>query len=605
MIASELARSQVDCSQRSLDDIVMGELFGQLAYFFDVLVGQWAQLTLGGIAVFSAKDPFLPGKICAGFAHLLVNADGDSAAQQERIQRYRKVMDFTAEMANASWGIYYSVAGLYALKNAGLLEAAVSAETLASLRVKSDWRCFVRANNYTLIDLPTNYYGVAFSIARLRMLLGWEDASASEALLEKTLHHYTTHSGPFGFCDDTDGEGRFDRYSILLAAEICERFIETGLTVTPQLRKLLRNSVDVTLKLANTGGGGFCFGRSLGPYGDTAMLQILSVASHLEVLTPQEQPFAYSLSVVIAEKYIRFWFDSATHSVDMWGQGRRVDAYRGKSRILGENLSLLHQIISANQLWNRAGFKGAAPHTPAQVQAWLDATQAPFSLIPFATGIYDRSLAICRDKGRVFSLLMINGGTSQHMNSPYYPLPFSPGVVEGIADSGFEFAQLMPQLTLHDGTQLMGTAFFKNICSASQGSTHLVRYQLDAMAQLGGNAPVEDDRVASEVEYVFEPGKITRTERFTPLQPLHLRYVALSYLSFSGGANVDGFHVRFGTGAVTAFLTTGFDTCRISKLDNNAEFRSPNGAMHTHVQCTRESFLASEPFTVQWTLHYT
>ena len=50
-------------------------------------------------------------------------------------------------------------------------------------------RRFVRTDDLTLISLPNNYYGVAFSVARLRYRLGWEDASASEALLGKTLDH--------------------------------------------------------------------------------------------------------------------------------------------------------------------------------------------------------------------------------------------------------------------------------------------------------------------------------------------------------------------------------------------------------------------------------
>jgi len=53
----------------------------------------------------------------------------------------------------------------------------------------------VREDDLTLINLPNNYYGVAFSIARLRYLLGWEDAAASDALLAKTLDHFREYSG--------------------------------------------------------------------------------------------------------------------------------------------------------------------------------------------------------------------------------------------------------------------------------------------------------------------------------------------------------------------------------------------------------------------------
>ncbi len=96
----------------------------------------------------------------------------------------------TVDDTNNTWGVYYYCQALHMLQEAGLLEQAVSPETLAKLRIKLDWRAFVRADDLTLIDLPNNYYGVAFSVARLRYQLGWEDASASEALLERTLDHY-------------------------------------------------------------------------------------------------------------------------------------------------------------------------------------------------------------------------------------------------------------------------------------------------------------------------------------------------------------------------------------------------------------------------------
>ncbi|MBL7537610.1 hypothetical protein INQ15_24815, partial [Escherichia coli] len=76
-----------------------------------------------------------------------------------------------------------------------------------------------------LHGLPNNYYGVAFSVARLRYLLGWEDEVGSKALLERMIAHYRIYSGKYGFADETDGHGRFDRYSVLLIGEIAQRFI--------------------------------------------------------------------------------------------------------------------------------------------------------------------------------------------------------------------------------------------------------------------------------------------------------------------------------------------------------------------------------------------
>jgi hypothetical protein len=301
--------------------------------------------------------------------------------------------------------------------------------------------------HYDLINLPTNYYGVAFSIARLRMMMGWEDDSAGKVLLDKMLTHYKKYSGkPIGFSDETDGEGRFDRYSILLIAEICERFLETGLQPTPELKGLLRKAADIALNVSNTAGEGFSFGRSLGPYGETALVEILSVSAYLGVLTPEEKQYAYAFSSRVAARYMDFWYDPAMHSVDMWGKGRRTDTYRGKHRILGENFSLLHQLISTNEMWNKAGMKDVQPK--ADLQAWLDKTRPQFSTTTFAKGEYDRALAIFRDgKAHVVSLNMINGGGSQHDNSPYYPLPFAPGIIAGVADSGGAHPQLLPKFT--------------------------------------------------------------------------------------------------------------------------------------------------------------
>ncbi len=111
---------------------------------------------------------------------------------------------------------------------------------------------------------------MAFSIARLRYLLGWEDSSGSDVLLERMVNHfYRTYSGQFGFSDETDGEGRFDRYSILLIGEICQRFIETGMEVTDQLKGWLRKSIDVILNASQSQGAmALNSGRSIGAYGD-------------------------------------------------------------------------------------------------------------------------------------------------------------------------------------------------------------------------------------------------------------------------------------------------------------------------------------------------
>ncbi|HZV67210.1 MAG TPA: hypothetical protein VFG03_20155, partial [Telluria sp.] len=512
------------------------------------------------------------------------------------------IADLTVGMENHTWGIYYYIGMLYKLKTAGLLEQAVSPQTLEALRKNLDWRTFVTQPGFELIKLPTNYYGVAFSIARLRLLMGWEDASGSQVLLDKMLKHYATYSGTYGFSDETDGYGRFDRYSVLLIAEICERYIETGITVTPDLKALLRKSVDIALNIATARGEGFTMGRSLGPYGETAMLEILSTAAFLGVLSPEEKQYAYAYSSRVAARYMDFWYDPAMHSVDMWGKGRRTDTYRGKHRILGENFSLLHQLITTNAMWNKAGMKDVVPKT--DLQAWLDKTRPAFSMTRFAGGEYDRALAVFRDKTHVFSLSLINGGPSQHDNSPYYPLPFASGIVEGIADSGYQHPQLLPKFTLADGSELIGTAYLKNIQQAKAGNGYQVSYQQDALTKLGKNEPVKDERIKLETAYTMRPGTITRTDKYTPAAALDVAKLTLEFASFSDLATVEGNTVHFKQGAVSSLEVSGLQGCRAEETRGSELYQAPAGPMKTLVICSSGAFNMNKPLTVKWVLKY-
>lgn len=576
--------------------------YPQLDYFFQKLSQEKGAITIDGQAPFQSHDKFLPGKIGAGLADLLVHLPAGDPRLPDLLRQYADVADMTVTMENDTWGIYYYIGALYKLKQAGLLDRAVRPATLALLRQKLDWRPFVRVPAYELINLPTNYYGVAFSIARLRLLMGWEDAQASEILLDKMLKHYADYSGTYGFSDETDGEGRFDRYSILLAAEICERFIETGLPVTPELKALLRKSADVALNAASADGTGFTMGRSLGPYGETAMLEILSTAAYLDVLTPDEKVYAYAYSARIGERYMQFWYDPQTQSVDMWGKGRRTDTYRGKHRILGENFSLLHQLISTDAMWNAAGMKDAAPR--ADLAAWLQRARPAFSLTRFASGEYDRALAIWRDGAHVFSVSMINGGISQHANSPYYPLPFAYGVVSGIADSGAAHPQLLPKFKLADGTELIATAYMRDIRAQPDGAGQRITYRQDALTRLGKNVPVKDGRITVATQYALQHGVITRTDTYRSATPVDVASLDLEFASFSSGATVDGNTVHFKDGAVRAFTVGGLAHCDAAPTAGSDQYRAPYGPMATVVHCTSGPFTLQQPLTISWTMRY-
>lgn len=584
-----------------MNRIVQDNAYKQLDFFFKKLVAEREAMLLDGASPFKSGDKFLPGKVAAGLGHVLLNTAKDDPSLAQKLKDYRDIADMTVGMDNHTWGIYYYIGTLVKLKQAGLLERAVSPETLEKLRKQLDWRTFVTPQ-WDLISLPTNYYGVAFSIARLRMMMGWEDDSAGKVLLEKMMSHYKKYSGKFGFSDETDGEGRFDRYSILLIAEICERFLETGLQPDAELKTLLRKAADIALNVTNTAGDGFSFGRSLGPYGETALVEILSVSAYLNVLTPEEKQYAYAFSSRVAARYMDFWYDPSMQSIDMWGKGRRTDTYRGKHRILGENFSLLHQLLSTNETWNEAGFKDAQPK--ADLQAWLDKNRPQFSVTTFAQGDYDRALAIFRDGKHVVSLNMINGGASQHDNSPYYPLPFAPGIVSGVADGGGAHAQLLPKFTMADGAQLIGAAWIKDIKTSSSGQRHTITYRQDELDKLGKRAPVKDARIKLNTTYTLEHGVMTRTDVYTPVGTQEVDKIVLEFASFSDQATIQGNTVTFAQGDVKEYSVSGLQQCQSAPTNGSKDFQAPYGPMKTLVTCSTGKLSMKEPLTIKWTIKY-
>ncbi len=564
-----------------MDRTVTTRLMPQLETLMEQLLRERRGMTMAGVRVFESGDKFMPGKIAVAMAYRITALPDGDPRRERRLRDFADIADLTIDDPNDSWGIYYYLSALQSLQAKGLLSRAVRPATLAKLRTRLDWRRFVRSD-LTLIDLPNNYYGVAFSIARLRYLLTWEDAQASEALLARTLDHYRKYSGEFGFADETEGKGRFDRYSVLLIGEIAQRLVETGMTPSPRVKAWLRRSVDLLLPRFNLTGEGFEYGRSIGAYGETAFLEVLTAAARLRVLTPVEERMAYAFSNRIAARYMDFWVDPASGSVDLWGQGRRTDAYRGKHRIFGENLSLARQYIYTNAIWNDLGYRGAASD-PGYAR-WL-ATLPKVTTTWFAKGAYDRALVTLRDGDRVIGLPIINGAEGQHMNSPYFPIPFAAGMLQGSADAGFP--QLTPRLTLADGSVLMPLAFFKDVTVTRKGTVTEVRWRQDALDRIGGKDAVADPRVRIETVYRLSPGRIERSDRIMPGAGVRVAKIDTEFATFSGRPRATGpGATRFATGEVTGFSTTGYGACTAVPADEPT-YRAPTGAFATVVRCGR------------------
>jgi hypothetical protein len=563
------------------------------------LVKDGRGMKLGDVAVFNGDDKFLPGKIALGLADFLTSLSKDDPRLPGYLQDFGQIARMTIDDDNEGWGIYYYLSALNALRKAGELNRAIDPATLARLKVRLDWRSFVDVRTFKLINLPNNYYCVAFGAARLRMLLGWEDASGAGKLMAKMLEHYREYSGVYGFADETDGDGRFDRYSILLSGEITQRFLQAGSAPPPEVLGWLRKSADVMLLRLNAGGEGFEYGRSLGPYADTSMVEVLTAAAIAGVLTPQEKDLAYAFVCRAVRRYVTFWMNKQTGSVDLWDQGRRTDAYRGKFRILGENFSLAHQFLYTNAAWNALGYKDKPPMT--DFDAALD-RQPGRTVTWFAHGVYDRTLLTIRDRGRVIGLPLINGAHDQHMHNPYFPIPYSDDMLSGVADGSAPL--LISRLTLADGSVLQPLAYFQNVKVAEDGGKTVVTYSEPQMDRMGKNAPVPDDRLSVAVTYVFSPGRITRTDVYTPKGTVALAGAAMEFATYSDEPDQTDGAITFARGAIRSFAAEGFENCRVQSVNGDYDYETPTGPFLNKISCMRGPATLSAPMRTSWTLTY-
>ena len=577
------------------NEVVEDRIQPQLERLLQQLVKEGRSMKIDGTPVFNGSDKFLPGKIALTFSDLIASLPAGDARVARYLEDFRRIAQLTVDDVNDSWGIYYYLSALAALDRGGHLETALDPLTLAKLRVRLDWRTFVDRDSYALIEHPNNYFCVAFAIARLRHQLGWEDAEGAKSLYAAMTAHYLEYSGEYGFADETEGEGRFDRYSVLLAGEIAQRFMETGDTPPAQVIDWLRKSVAVMLPRLNARGEGFEYGRSLGPYGETAIIEVLTAAAVLNVLSDDDKALAYTFASRAAHRYAEFWLDAETGSINLWDNGRRTDDYRGKFRILGENLSVGHQYVYTNAAWNRLGwrdrptlknFERELERLPQRSTTW------------FARGKYDRMLLTLREGGRVIGLPIINGGAGQHMNIPYFPIPFSTGLLDGIADGKEPF--LVPRFELRDGSVLMPLAYFRDIEVTTRGNRTEVRWRQTELDRMGARAPRADDRMGVTTTYIFEPGVITRTDVFTARQPVDVRGISMSFGTHSGMPTTRDLTTRFGEGVVAEFSVEGMNSCKAASAIEDDRYHTGQGPLHTKVECASEPFTLREPLTLRW-----
>jgi hypothetical protein len=202
----------------------------------------------------------------------------------------------------------------------------------------------------------------------------------------------------------------------------------------------------------------------------------------------------------------------------------------------------------------------------------------------------------------VIGLPLINGGPSQHMHNPYFPIPYSPGMLDSVADGSSP--QLLPQFTLADGAKLAPLAFFQHAKVTERGNRTVVTFQQSHLDKLGTQSPLADDRLTLSSTYVLEPGRITRTDVYTPKGTVALESVRMEFATYSDLPLQQGTTTRFGRGAVRKFAAVGFAHCDVAAVQNSVAYQTPTGPFATLVVCASPAHTLQGPVTLSWSLSY-
>lgn len=549
---------------------IIDDLFVKLENLMERFMSKGLNFEINGEKVINEKDVFLKGKIAFGAALYFKNTVLGPEVYFSRIQEFKKAFERLNNFPLETWGIFWFLKAVKIFDELNSLKKIFNESDLVSLKKNLNWREFVDEDSYKVHKKPNNFYGVAYAISLLRFQLGWDPYVHCQRLMERMVEHYRTCSGRFGFADETEGKGRYDRYSFLLIAEIASHMAEGEVQLTAEMKEWLRRSCEVVLHNLNMNGDGFSYGRSIGAYGDTAYMEILTAAVRNGLLSPEEIQAAYAFCCKCTQKFINFWWNDEWQSVDLWSSGRKTDAYRGIHRILGENFSLLYQHIYVHQHWEKLNF--SVPISDEKFQEWLD-LRPKYLLTRFSEEGNSCVMLTVRDGGKIFNLPLVNGD-KYYRETPYFPIPFSSNLIQGV--SGENFPQLTPRISIGNEIVLMPLAWYKNIFLTENAKGCVLNWSNSSLVEMNGTLK-SNPTVVVKTKYIFEPGVIHRSDEICIKETKNDVAIELDFACFSEDPVIDGYSVVFKKGDIHKFTVRGFDELGAKNCD--ARYQGPEGPM--------------------------
>jgi hypothetical protein len=449
-----------------------------------------------------------------------------------------------------------------------------------------------------VINLPENYLGVAARIAAM----SWEmkflkDRALLDGLLDRASVQFT--SGAL-FADDALPTGRYDRYSNEYARYLWDAAQIAGRTdLLDALRPTLKTQMKLWWDLVSPDGYGYPWGRSLGL---VSYLDTLEIPGFL-ALNPEFRPAPLG---ELAAEYYRAWlwlrhdFKDNRHVFSLFDFGRGNFSY-----------------ISIDREWQQTtGSFGKLADAHMRMMRGLNAEHV--TSIPSMPTLPDvMRFEFFKRTDRQAGVWLVRQGATQ------FALPLTTGTKPGVADylpaphglAGFAapVEQLVPAMTpfveLEDGRTIVAADGADAIEPGADGRS--VRATWHRWALVGGK-PGErvDAGIDSEVEWRFDAGALTRTERLTAQRPVRIARWRMAVpatgsrwtTSVDQGRRTDTFYDIDRPLAVTLTKADWPVSIAVRATGNGADGRGARGAIPLHLELDARDLTVLPAAPLTWSL---
>ena len=459
-----------------------------------------------GIKLMEEPEKFVKGAYIHSAIRLYLhyNTTGDER-EQSALDRVIYGIRLLENDTLKTWGKLNALRGLCALYTAGKLDI-IPEDCLEILKDRTDIGDFYDRETNTLKGAATNYYQVAMACAGYRELIGWGIDGECDRIKDKLLSIMQNFSAE-GWMDEQPPYGRYDRYSILISAELIDTLNSINKDVPEFAIKNLKDAYKLAVACANSAGDGVLYGRSLSVHGDCAMLELLSTAFRMGIVEEEDKEVALSYCGAILKKTFDFWYDKNRNSYNIWFDGRTTNNYRQVRRLLEVNLDMAIHMLTTFDNMEAAGCVDLQVDNPLPESPY--GFNNPYKTV-FADGRgEERVLYNFVENGKLYQLPLIGAGYMAR-NAAYLPFPVTAERIEGNPETKHPF--MVPYFADGEGNTYIPSGFYKGIADCKLGDTGTVVVAKGNMSMFNANInTVAESNIPFTASYVFDEGKITVT----------------------------------------------------------------------------------------------